>query len=77
MKAIRTRYLPATSTKGSRIVASDCDGNRVIIGCPHELSGDAVHQAAADALCAKMSWTGKMVQGSLGACHVFVFGEEV
>jgi phosphoribosyl-AMP cyclohydrolase len=50
MKAIRTRYLPATSTKGSRIVASDCDGNRVII---------------------------KMVQGSLGACHVFVFGEEV
>ena len=73
MKAIRTKYLGPTNTKGSRIRASDEDGNSITIGYPHELSGEAVHRAAAEALCAKMNWAGAMVAGSLKDGYVFVF----
>lgn len=73
MKAISTRYKGATDTKGSRIIATDCDGNRVTISYPHELSGEAVHRAAADALCSKMGWTGQLVGGSTKQGYVFVF----
>lgn len=73
MKAIRTKYHGATNTKGSRISASDEDGNRVSIPYPHELSGGAVHRAAADALCQKMGWGGELVGGGLKDGYVFVF----
>jgi hypothetical protein len=73
MKAITTKYHGATNTRGSKITASDEDGNRVTISYPYELSGEAVHRAAADALCAKMGWTGKLAGGSLKNGYVFVF----
>lgn len=73
MKAIVTKYHGPTDTRGSRITASDEDGNRVTIGYPYELSGEAVHRAAAVALCAKMGWTGDLVAGSLRTGYVFVF----
>lgn len=60
MKAIVTKYIPATNTRGSRIAASDEDGNRISIPYPHELSGEAVHRQAAEALCAKMGWHGRL-----------------
>lgn len=74
MKAIITRYKGPTDTKGSRIIASDEDGNRISISYPYELSGETVHQKAAQALCQKMGWTGELVGGSLknGYCFVFV-----
>lgn len=75
MKAIRTKYLGPTDRRGARIVASDEDGNRCIIGYPHELSGEAVHRKAADALCAKMGWTGNLTGGALRNGYVFVFTE--
>jgi hypothetical protein len=52
MQSIQTKYLPATATKPSRIKAT-CDRGSITIGYPHDLSGDAVHVAAADALVAK------------------------
>lgn len=73
MKAIETRYLGPTNTKGARIVASDGDGNRATIGYPHELSGEAVHRKAAEALCQKMGWPGKLAGGSTKRGYVFVF----
>ncbi len=73
MKAIVTKYHGATDTRGSRITASDEDGNRTTIPYPHELSGQAVHRKAADALCAKMGWPGKLAGGSLRDGYVFVF----
>ena len=73
MKAIKTKYKGPTNTRGSRIIASDEDGNRVTISYPYELSGEAVHRKAADALCAKMGWTGDLVSGSLKNGYVFVF----
>ena len=75
MKAILTRYKGPTDFKGSRIIASDEDGNRITISYPHELTGEAVHRKAADALCEKMGWTGKLVGGSLKNGYVFVFAE--
>lgn len=74
MKAIETRYLPATARKGSRIVASDSDGNRATISYPSELrEGEACHRAAAVALAKKMNWLGcgNLVGG--GTKHGFAF----
>jgi hypothetical protein len=73
MKAIVTRYLPATNSRGSRIAASDEDGNRITIPYPHELSGEAVHRLAAQALCAKMGWHGRLTSGSLKHGYAFTF----
>jgi hypothetical protein len=57
MKAIRTRYLPCTDTKGSRILASDGDRNQVVIGFPHGLNSDEAHELAAYRLMEKMGWS--------------------
>ena len=73
MKAIFTKYHGPTNYKGMRISASDSDGNRVTISYPYELSGEAVYRKAADALCAKMGWTGKMVAGGTPTGYVFSF----
>lgn len=73
MKAIVTKYHGPTDHKGSRITASDEDGNRVTIPYPYELSGEACHRKAAEALCNKMDWPGRLVCGSLKNGYVFVF----
>lgn len=73
MKAIITKYKGATDTKGSRIIASDGDGNRVTIPYPHELSGEAVHHAAAVALCEKMKWDKELLGGGTKDGYAFVF----
>lgn len=75
MKAIETKFISASDRRGSRIIASDGDCNRVTIDYPHELSGEAVHRAAAEALCRKMGWTGEMIGGATKLGHVFVFVE--
>lgn len=75
MKAIFTKYHGPTNYKGSRISASDDDGNRVTISYPYELSGEAVHRAAADALLKKMSWDGEIVGGWHKHGMVFCFVE--
>jgi len=73
MKAIQTKYHGPTTVRGSRISASDLDGNRVIISMPSELNHDEAHRAAAEALCRKMGWTGVLAQGGLAKTEVFVF----
>jgi hypothetical protein len=73
MKAIVTKYHSPTNFKGARITASDEDGNRISISYPYELSGEAVHRKAAEALKDKMNWTGDLVSGSLKNGYVFVF----
>jgi hypothetical protein len=77
MQAIITKYIGPTETKGSRIKAT-CDAGSITIPYPHELSGEAVHEAAAMALVAKLEWDdykGEWVCGSLPnqAGYVFVF----
>jgi len=76
MKAIFTKYHGPTNYKGSRISAADEDGNKVTISYPHELSGEAVHRKAAEALCAKMHWHGALIGGSHKRGYVFTFGPD-
>lgn len=63
MKAITTRYLGPTDCRGSRIIATDGDGNRATVPYPHHLSGMAVHREAAIALVRKMGWAPVMLSG--------------
>jgi hypothetical protein len=53
MQAIVTKYVGPGNVRGARIIAK-CEAGRVSIPYPHELSGEAVHRAAAVALCDKL-----------------------
>ena len=77
MQAIQTRYLSPTNTRGSRIKAWAAAGS-ITIPYPHELSGQAVHRAAAEALAVKLGWTDPTYAPLLGGClpngdYAFVF----
>ena len=63
MKAIRTRYYGATNYKGSRLVATDGDKNRLSIGYPHQFTSAEAHELAAYLLMRKMQWNNKLVGG--------------
>lgn len=75
MKAIMTKYHGATDTKGSRVSASDGDGNRVILSWDNSMNGDENHDNAALTLCARMGWHGPMIRGFHGNQYVYVFTE--
>jgi hypothetical protein len=75
MQAIQTRYHGPSNTRGSRISAK-ADAGRISIPYPHELSGEACHRAAAEALCKKLGWDDaeKLVGGQLpNGDYAFVF----
>ena len=72
MQAIETKYLGPTNNRGSRITAT-CNENKITIPYPYELSGMAVHEAAAHALCDKMGWKPSYVGGATKTGYVFVF----
>ncbi len=73
MNAITTKYYGPTNYRGARVTASDVDGNRATIPYPYELSGEAVHRAAADQLCGKMGWSNDLIGGAVKGGYVFVF----
>ena len=77
MQAIETRYVGPTDTKGSRIIATTGSGHhKLAIPYPYELSGEACHAAAAEALATKLGWLNgrKLVCGETrkGYCFVLV-----
>lgn len=76
MKAITTKFHGPTDTRGSRVSATDMDGNRVTVNYDHSASFDDRHWAAARALCEKMNWHGELVRGSIKSGEVFVFVSE-
>jgi hypothetical protein len=61
-QAIETKYLGATNAKGGRIKATAWAGS-VTIGYDYALDAQGNHKAAADALIAKLGWTGTFAQG--------------
>lgn len=73
MKAIRTKYYGPGNVRGSRIMATDDDGNRVYIPYPYELDSDDAHLLAARALCRKMGWEGVLARGAIRDGYVFVW----
>jgi hypothetical protein len=77
MKAISTRFMPATNYRGARMIASDGDRNKISIPYPHELNSDEAHAFAAKTLRDKMKWKGEMIGGAVkgGMCFVFANSE--
>lgn len=78
MQAIQTRYHGPTNSRGS-LVSAKCEAGRVSIPYPYELSGEAVHKAAAVALCKKLGWSGaeSLAGGMLpNGDYAFVFCPE-
>ena len=73
MKAITVKYVGPTNFRGSRLIASDGDHNKITISYPHKLSGSACYAKAAVALCKKMGWTGTLISGGTKDAEVFVF----
>ena len=73
MKAIFTKYHGPTNVKGSRVSASDSDGNRVTLSWDCALNTDQNHRRAAVALCHKMKWAGKLAEGDTRTGMVFVW----
>lgn len=71
MQAIQTRYLGPTNTRGARIKAWAAAG-AVTIDYPHELSGQACHRAAAQALADKFGWKSQYLGGQL-PCGGYAF----
>lgn len=65
MKAIITKYHGPTNFHGSKIIASDGDGNRASVHYRSELNSDENHKSAVKALCEKMHWTGILARGDL------------
>jgi len=76
MKAILTKYIPCSNTRGSRIKAYDCDKNSVTIPYPHELSGEDVYRLAAVRLCQKMGWDTDLIGGGLANGYAFCFKKQ-
>ena len=66
METIVTKYLPATNTRGSRIKAS-CKRGSCTIPYPYELSGDDLHNAAAQALVDRFVAEDNIVEGNYWA----------
>lgn len=73
MKAIETKFIPATNVKGSRVKATEPDGKSVTLSWEHGLNSMQNHQAAAVALCRKMKWGGTLATGELKSSYVHVF----
>lgn len=65
MKAIETKYVGPSNKRGSHIVASDGEGNRVSVPFDHSLSRYNAYK--------KMGWSGKIIGGSLRNNYVWVF----
>lgn len=74
MKAIKTKYHSPTDKRGSRITASDDDGNKITV--PYDHGARNAHVTAALALCHKMGWSGTLQRGSLRDCEVFCWIDE-
>lgn len=77
MQAIQTKFISPTNFRGARIKATAAAGS-ITIPYPYELSGQACHRAAAEALCAKLGWNyGPLIGGCLSSGdYVFVFDNE-
>ena len=73
MQAIKTKYLPCTNYKCSRIKAIAEAGN-VTLNYEHGMTVEENHMYAAEALMKKLQWDDKykLTTGVLSDCYVHV-----
>ena len=74
MIAIETRFLGPTNTKGSRIIATTCNGHRLVQSADH--ASRCPHQDAAEALRDREEWTSNLIKAGTKSGYVFVFTPE-
>ena len=72
-----TKYHGPGNVRGSRVSASDEDGNRVTLSWDDSLDSEGNHDAAAIALCRKMKWSGPLMRGGLRNANVYTFDNEL
>ena len=82
MIAIETRYLGPTNYRGSRYVATTCNGHRLVQGALASLDSEDNQEAVATRLAVRMGWLTdggpvqrwRLVGGGTrrGMCWVFV-----
>lgn len=72
MKAIKTTVYGPTNINGTRISATDEDGNRVILNWDHSMGGQGNSRKAAETLLKKMNWKGRWIGGALKNHYVWV-----
>lgn len=77
MKAIVTKYIPASNTKPSRIKAKAEGVPSVTITYSHD--GDSSHREAALALCREHGWGETLISGGMPdqSGEVFVFADSL
>lgn len=71
MKAIETKYIPASNLRGSRIKACAEGVRSVTIPYPHDAKNP--HAVAAIALAKRMNWTGTLVSGGKADQSGYIF----
>lgn len=77
MQAIVTKFVGATNSRGSRIIAR-CQAKWITVSYDHALNADGNHAAAAQQLAESLGWTGdaygRLVGGGMpdgsGNCYV-------
>lgn len=72
MKAIYIKYLPATTHRGTRVKATDNDGNSVTASRNYALNLADQGAEVALALCVQMEWKPDLI----GNGDVFLFANE-
>lgn len=74
MQAITVKYIGPTDMRGSRLKAT-AEAGSITVDIDHGMPQDLRHSDAAMRLCAKLGWSGELVQGTLsdGRTSVFVF----
>ena len=70
-QAIKTKYLPCTNHRPSRIKAS-CDAGSVCVGWDYGKGCGTNHTDAAYALMQKLDWQGTLVGGFFQGEYYFV-----
>lgn len=73
-QAILVKFLGPTNSSGSRYKATAQAGS-VTVGADHGMGSDGNAAAAAEKLCKKLGWSGRLAGGGLpngDACFVFV-----
>lgn len=77
--AIETRYLGPTNHRGSRVVATTCNGHRLVGQYDASCNAYEAHRRVAMALAEKMAWWRQNIAwhgGATKAGYVFVQGIE-
>ena len=76
MKAIKTTVYGPTNVNGTRISATDEDGNRVILNWDHSLDGLGNSKKAVAAFLKKLNWPGHWICGGLKNHFVWVHADK-